>query len=70
MPGKLTKRQVKGITKMLDYDYLKEKELKKKRRQAKAQQKKADRHKSKAQEIEEIVEQELEWEGGEDENAE
>lgn len=71
MPGGLTKRQIKGITKKLGHDYLAEKERKKQRRREKAAQKKdrskGERHRSRQQEIEDIVIDELEMEGGSDE---
>jgi hypothetical protein len=67
MPGGLSKHQLSGIKKTLGHDYLAEKERKKqKRRERAAQGKKVkgERHKSRQQEIEELVENELELEGG------
>jgi hypothetical protein len=55
MPDGLSKRKIKGIEKALSYDYLKAKEAKKKRRQEKALRQKDDRHKSRQQEIEELL---------------
>jgi hypothetical protein len=51
----LSKRKIQGIEKALSYDYLKAKEAKKKRRQEKALRQKAERHKSRQQEIEELL---------------
>jgi hypothetical protein len=55
MPGELSKRKIQGITKTLSYDYLKAKEVKKRRRQEKASRQKSERHKSRQQEIEELL---------------
>ncbi len=66
MPGDLSKHQLTGIKKTLGHDYLAEKERRKqKRRERAAQSKKVkgERHKSRHQQIEEIVEDELELEG-------
>jgi hypothetical protein len=68
MSGELSKRQRKGLEKMLSYNYLKAKEAKKKRRQEKALSQKAERHKSRQQEIEELLIDAIENEtGNEDE---
>ncbi|MGB5107319.1 MAG: hypothetical protein WBP29_03945 [Candidatus Zixiibacteriota bacterium] len=66
MPGDITKRQEQNVKRILSHDYLAEKERKKARRREKAahSKTKGDKHKSKQQEIEELVEQELELEGG------
>lgn len=55
---------------MLSHDYLAEKEKRKARRRAKATvtKTKGDKHKSRHQQIEELVDQELELEGGPDES--
>ena len=66
MPGGLTKKQLQGIKKGLSYDYLMAKERKKKKRLEKASRQKTERHKSKQQEIEELVQDELDLEQGED----
>lgn len=63
MTGKLTRRQIQGIKKMLSYNYLEAKKLKKQIQIEKANRRKNKRHKSKQQEVEELIEQELEWEG-------
>ena len=55
MPDGLSKRKIQGIEKALSYDYLKAKEAKKKRRQEKALRQKDERHKSRQQEIEELL---------------
>jgi len=55
MPDRLSKRKIQGIEKALSYDYLKAKEAKKKRRQEKALRQKDERHKSRQQEIEELL---------------
>jgi hypothetical protein len=55
MPGEVSKRKIQGIKKALGYDYLKAKESKKKRRQEKALRQKGERHKSRQQEIEELL---------------
>ena len=55
MPDGLSKRKRQGIKKMLSYDYLKAKESKKKRRQEKALRQKSERHKSRKQEVEELL---------------
>jgi len=55
MPDKLSKRQRQAIKKMLSYDYLKAKESKKKKRQEKALRQKDERHKSRQQEVEELL---------------
>lgn len=55
MPNGLSKRQRQGLKKMLSYDYLKAKESKKKKRQEKALRQKGERHKSRQQEIEELL---------------
>jgi hypothetical protein len=68
MSGGLSKRQIQGIKKMLSYDHLKAKEFKKKKRLEKANRPKGERHKSRQQEIEELLNNEIENEldaGGE-----
>jgi len=55
MPDGLSKRKIQGIKKALSYDYLKAKEAKKKRRQEKALRQKGEHHKSRQQEIEELL---------------
>lgn len=55
MPDGLSKRKIQGIEKALSYDYLKAKAAKKKRRQEKALRQKNERHKSRQQEIEELL---------------
>lgn len=55
MPDGLSKRKIQGIKKALSYDYLKAKESKKKRRQEKALRQKSERHKSRQQEVEELL---------------
>lgn len=66
MPGGITKRQEVSIKRMLSHDYLAEKERRKARRRERAAhaKTKGEKHKSRQQEIEELVEQELELEGG------
>lgn len=59
MPGGLSKRTQEKIKKFLAYDYLEEKGRRKLRKQKKTQRLKGERHKSKRQEIEELLEQEL-----------
>ncbi len=66
MTGEISKRKLKGITKALSRDYLAEKERRKQLRRDKANRPKTGRHKSRQQEIEELVEHELELEGGGD----
>ena len=63
MPGGLTKRQIQGIKKMLNYDYAKAKERKKQRRLEKAMRQRDERYKSKKQEIQEHWQMELELGG-------
>ena len=69
MPGGISKRQEQAVKRMLSHDYLAEKEKRKARRRAKATvtKTKGERHKSRQQQIEELVDQELELEGGPDE---
>lgn len=68
MPDGLSKRKIQGIEKALSYDYLKAKESKKKRRQEKALRQKGERHKSRQQEVEELLIDAIENEtGNEDE---
>jgi hypothetical protein len=55
MPDELSKRRIQGIEKALSYDYLKAKEAKKKRRQEKALRRKDERHRSRQQEVEELL---------------
>jgi uncharacterized membrane-anchored protein len=55
MPDGLSKRKIQGIKKALSYDYLKAKESKKKRRQEKALRQNGERHKSRQQEVEELL---------------
>ena len=66
MSGGLTKKQLQGIKKGLSYNYILAKERKRKKRMEKATRQKTERHKSRQQEIEEIVQDELELEEGED----
>lgn len=66
MTGEISKRKLKGITKALNRDYLAEKERRKQLRRDKASRPKAGKHRSRQHEIEELVEQELELEGGGD----
>ena len=65
MPGELSKRTLQGIKRMLNHDYLAEKDRKKQKRREKAARHKDERHKSRQQFIEELVENELELEGDE-----
>jgi hypothetical protein len=60
MPGELTNKQLKGIKKKLGFDHLKAKEIKKKKRLEKATRPKGERHKSRQQEVEELLLDELE----------
>jgi hypothetical protein len=50
-----SKRKIQGIKKALSYDYLKAKESKRKRRQEKALRQKGERHKSRQQEVGELL---------------
>jgi hypothetical protein len=68
MSRDLSKKQIQGVKKMLSYDHLKAKELKKKKRLEKATRPKGERHKSRQQEIEELLNNAIETEldaGGE-----
>ncbi len=55
MADELSNRRIKGIKKMLSYDRLKAKAIKKKKQIEKANQQKVDRHRSKQQEIDELL---------------
>ena len=59
MSRKLTKRQIKGITKTLEQNYIEKKLQRKKRKEEKAARRKQERHRSKKQHVEDLVEQEL-----------
>jgi hypothetical protein len=62
MPDGLTNRQQQRLKKMLGFDYLKTKELKKKKRAEKATRQKDSRHRSRQQEIEDLLLDELQEE--------
>ena len=68
MSHKLTKRQIKGIRKMLSYDHTVAKERKKRKKLEKATRIKDERHQTKQQKLAELVEWELEQEGGLDDD--
>ncbi len=69
MSGGLTKKQIQGIKKKLSRDYLAEKERRKQLRREKASRPKGEKHRSRQQVIEELVETEFELEGGQDDET-
>lgn len=66
MSSEFTKRRMQGIVKDLSSNYFEEKKLKKLIKIEKANRRKEKRQKTKQQEITELVEQELDWDGEHD----